>query len=633
MLKFDRVPHPKGANKIGPKNSNVQYFSGTEFEKIDTLVRETIQNPLDNIFDPSKPVVIEFKEIMIPTSEIPCIKDIKDTIDALLVELENLKRTTGGQIEKYLEFYSKSKERLNNNHILSLKISDFNTIGLLGSRNDNNSNLGRFLGSTGYFDDGSSGGGSGGLGKFAPFGSSAVNFCFYSSKNTNGEYIYYGWGNNFYHKIDEKEYLGEINIGDNNDVLKLSNSYPNGFLSERTSHGTDVFIIGQQQNFESKWIDQVSKAVVRNFFGAIIDEKLIVKVVNINNETNLIDSSSISNYLHLFDSNQRISMYTSIPADKFILECIDSYQNGEVFNSLETEIKTPILGECEVRIIQNDEYSKIFSYIRGPKMLIFLKKLNYGDLPYTGVFCCKSDEGNKYLRNIEDSHHKAWNFESTGINKKINNEIKNFIKFCITEVASHESDDSFGLAGTNLFSFGTSRKSSSGSSSNGVTEEETSIIYPKNSFSSKSSTSFKFGGIVVVDKEGKRKKIEPKKPKYQKPNLEPKPQSNQEPRAKRRYSVGDFKAMIFKNDSIENEYHLFIKSDIMTDIRNISFSIPGAEGISFITSISDYKGNVVSRDVTYKESENVFENFEINKGQNKFVVKTKFNNKVEILIK
>jgi hypothetical protein len=633
MLKFNRIPYSEGANRIGPKNSNVQYFSGTEFEKIDTLVRETIQNPLDNILDNANPVVIEFEEIMIPTNEIPCVEDIRDTMDALLVELENLKRTTGGQIDKYLEFYSKSKERLNNKHILSLKISDYNTIGLLGSRNDNNSNLGRFLGSTGYFDDGSSGGGSGGLGKFAPFGSSAVNFCFYSSKNINNEYIYYGWGNNFHHKIKGKEYLGEINIGDTNDVLKQAYPYQSGFLSERTEHGTDVYIIGQQQNFESKWIDLVSKAVVRNFFGAIIDEKLIVNVKNINNETNLIDYSTISNYLNLFDPNQRIPTYTSIPADKYILECIDSYQNGNVFNSLETTVKTPTLGECEVRILQNDEYSKIFSYIRGPKMLIYLKKLNYGDLPYTGVFCCKSEEGNKYLRNIEDSHHKAWNFESTGINKKINTEIKDFIKYCVTEVASHASDDSFGLAGTSLFSFGTSRKSSSGSTNNGVTEEETSIIYPKNTSSSKSSTNFKFGGIVVVDKDGKRKKIEPKKPKYQKPNLDPKPISNQEPRAQRRYSVGDFKAMIFKNDSIPNEYHLFIKSDIMTDIRNISFSIPGADGISFITSISDDKGNTVSRDTTYKESENVFENFEINKGQNKFIVKTKFNNKVEILIK
>ena len=82
-----------------------------------------------------------------------------------------------------------------------------------------------------------------------------------------------------------------------------------------------------------------------------------------------------------------------------------------------------------------------------------------------------------------------------------------------------------------------------------------------------------------------------------------------------------------------NEYHLFIESHVNTDVRNIKFSIPGAEGISFIDEIFYKNGVIVHRDKAFKESENVFENFEISKGLNRFVVKTKINNKVEILIK
>ena len=635
MLKFNRVAYSTGANKLGPKNSNVQYFTGTEYEKIDTLVRETIQNPLDNVLDDSCPVEIVFEEMFIPNTDIPFLDEMKSTIEALLIELKELKKTEGGQIDRFIKYYDEAKIRLNNQNVFTLKVSDYNTIGLIGSRNDRSSNLGRFLGSTGYFDDGSTGGGSGGLGKFAPFGSSAINFCFYSSFNISEEYLYYGWGNNFYHKIDGKEYLGEINIGDIDDVLKLNRPFASGFLSERKKKGTDVFILGHQTNFQEEWIDLMVVATIRNFFGSVIDNKLSVKIINAKNEIKIINSITISEYLHLFDKEQRIQKAKGIPADKFILECIEAYQKGTIFNSLNTPVGTPILKECEIRIFNDDDFSKYFAYLRGPRMLIYIKKSSLGDLPYSGVFCCKSEEGNKLLRNIEDSHHKDWNFENHGEQKKIKGEINEFIKYCINEVASHDSEDSFGLYGTSIFSIGSSRESESGNETAGVTEKETSIIYPKNSFKSKKTTTLAYGGEVVVDKDGRIKKIEPKKPKYKKPLLSPEDELDKDNKInpKRQYTVSDFKAMIFKNDSVENEYHLFIHANFNTDIRNISFSIPGADGISFIKSIENENGDEIARDLKFTDADNVFENFELNTGRNKFVVKTKFNQKVEILIK
>ncbi len=369
---------------------------------------------------------------------------------------------------------------------------------MIGSRNDQGTNLGRFLGGTGFFDDSSTGGGSGGLGKFAPFGSSSLNFCFYSSLNTKGEYVYYGWGNNFYHEINGKEYQGEINIGDHDDVLKLSKPFPYGFLSERTQEGTDVFILGHNTDFQDDWTKLMSTAVLRNFFGSIIDEKLTVKIINAKEEESLINANTISDYLHLFDRTKRTHNSKGIPADKYVYECIEAYRNGKVYNSLNTEVKTPTLGECEVRVILNEDFSKHFAYIRGPRMLITIKKMSAGDLPYSGVFCCISEKGNKILRNVEDSHHKEWRFENKGIQRKARKEKRDFIKYCISQEASHESEDSFGLTGTSLFSIGGSKKSKSGTESTDITEEETSIIYPKNSFSSNAKTNLKFGGVVGI---------------------------------------------------------------------------------------------------------------------------------------
>ena len=184
-----------------------------------------------------------------------------------------------------------------------LRISDYNAKGLTGAKDDVKSNLGRFLGATGYFDDGSTGGGSGGLGKFAPFGFSAVNFCFYSSHNELGEYIYYGWGDNFYHEIEGKAYMGETNVGCNGDVLKLESPYEEGFLSERKEMGTDVFVIGFKENFNTSWIELMTLSVIRNFFGSILEGKLTVKLKNFNGKKILLDTNSIKDNLDLFPKN------------------------------------------------------------------------------------------------------------------------------------------------------------------------------------------------------------------------------------------------------------------------------------------------------------------------------------------
>jgi hypothetical protein len=265
-------------------------------------------------------------------------------------------------------------------------------------------------------------------------------------------------------------------------------------------------------------------------------------------------------------------------------------------------------------------------------MLIYTKKMQFGDLSYSGVFCCKSEEGNVKIRNVEDSHHKNWPFENTGEQKKIKNEIKDFVNHCIAEVASHDSEDSFGLSGTAIFSFGgNSNNKNNGSNAGETTDDETSIIYPKKPFKNGQKNKFKYGGAIIVDKEGRRKKKEPKKPPYNKPD-DPKPSPKPNPNNKRNYRVSDFKAQIFKNDATQSEYHLFIESDKFITIRNIFFSIPGADAISFIDSINDEFGNTVLRDGKFKDYDNAFENIELQKGINKFIVQTKFNKKVEILI-
>jgi hypothetical protein len=634
LLKFQRTPHPENYPSSGPKNATMQYFSGEDVETLDSLVREVIQNSLDHPLDKSAPVKINFKEFYILTKEIPCIVEISETIDALIQELERLKKEDGGQVSKLLEYYNSAKESVLKDEILALKISDYNTKGLRGSLNDETTILGRFLGGAGYFDDASNGGGSGGLGKYAPFKFSSINFCYYSSFNIDKEFLYYGWGNNFNHTIDGVEYMPITSVGASNDVLKLKEPYKSGFLSKRKTEGTDVFVLGQQEHFDENWIDLMTKSVLRNFFGAIIDNNLTVEINNREGKSVNINSSNILDYISLLDKNMKRSPTKNLPPERNTYESITAYSEGVLFNSLETKVKTPILGECEVRIIQNDDFSKYFTYMRGPKMLIYSQKLRHGDLPYTGVFTClDSDgfEGNKLLRNIEDSHHKNWPFKNSGEERKIKREISGFISYCIEEVASHESEDSFGLKGVGLFVAGDGSNQTNGDETTDVTDKETSVIYPKSTPPDTKTTKIKREVVIQVDGNGKRKKTEPLKPRYKKTgkgSRVPKKDSDK----KREYNVSEFDAQIFKNDLIDNEYHLYVNSNTNTDVAKLKLTINKAGGISFIDEIKDENNNIIERNDDFKESDNAFKNLNLLKGVNKFIVKTKMNNKLEIII-
>ena len=634
-MKFYKIKHPIGGAKRGPKDANIQYFNGDYEEKIDILVRETIQNPLDHPLNEG-PVRIVFKQRYVKTDQIPFREDLLSTLRSLKDQITEYKQSEEGIAAEFEKFYIKAVKSLENVKIGVLQISDYNTTGLTGSRSDLKSDIGRFLGGVGWWDDSSSGGGSGGLGKFAPFRFSGVNFCLYSSFNIEQEYVYYGWGTNFYHKYDGKEYTGETiwgeQLGNDFDVVKSNNPYSDGFLAERREHGTDVFSLDfiKDKQDSVDWQKEVVKSVVRNFFGAIIDKKLIVEVEEYNKARVIIDHESIESNLDLFNPDD-FSSSKDYLADGYIVESVQCYLNGQMFESSSDETKS--LGRCFIRIIQDDSHSRHFTFMRGPRMLIKSERIRNGDLGFSGVFVCDSLEGNKILRRLEDSHHKNWKFESSA-DKNVKKEITSFIKRVVEEVAKFDNPDEFSISGTSLLAFG--GNSNEGSSGEPGTEEhieESAVVIPKNVVTTRIKSS-DFSGEIKINKDGKTKAIKPKKPKYQKPKKGGAP--SEKSKKNREYKVDDFKALIFKNDEIECEYHLFIFSEKNSNIRTISFDMVGGEDgmrdISFIESITDSEGNQLNRDTRPGFSINTFENFDLAEGENKFTVKLKFNKKVQILI-
>ncbi len=636
-MRFHKVKHPVGGAKRGPKDANIQYFNGDYEEKIDILVRETIQNPLDHPLNADEPIKIVFKQRYIATDEIPNKSELLETLKALLSQIKLHKQSNTGIAAEFQKFYEEAVKKLTLDNICILQISDYNTTGLTGSRSDMKSDIGRFLGGVGWWDDSSSGGGSGGLGKFAPFRFSGINFCLYSSFNTNKEYVYYGWGTNFYHQVGREQYTGEAIMGKeiagDFDVVKLNKPLTSGFLSDRKELGTDVFAIDFIKDKQGiiEWRKEMARATIRNFFGAIIDKKLIVEIEEYGKDKIAIDSDNIKSHLDLFKSAE-FNNAKDYLADGFTVEAVNCYSNGNQYESDPNE--TPTLGKCFIKIIQDDELSRYFTFMRGPRMLIKIEKVRYGDLAFSGVFVCDSKEGNDVLRILEDSHHRDWNYESAS-DKKVRKEITDFIKRVVELVAKFDNPDEFTISGSKLLSIGgNSSKSDSGKNGEGEQDEEAAIVIPKNVSTTKVKST-DFGGEYKIDGKGRKKKTKPKKERYKKPNDGGIPPSAP-PKKNREYRVDDFNAMIFKNDAVESEYHLFIDSSKVSDIRSISFEILGGDSsmrdISFIEAIFDQNGVALERDTRPGSSINSFENFSLIPGKNQFIVRMKFDKKVQLLI-
>ena len=82
------------------------------FDKIDILVRETIQNPLDNPSNNGKPIRIKFKQDYINVSEIPCKNELLETMNALYKSIESYKKSEKGIADEFTEYYKNAVNSL-----------------------------------------------------------------------------------------------------------------------------------------------------------------------------------------------------------------------------------------------------------------------------------------------------------------------------------------------------------------------------------------------------------------------------------------------------------------------------------------------------------------------------------------
>ena len=168
---------------FGIADSGVETFKGTPMK---SLAREICQNSLDANDQSGQPTKIEFKAFRIAPSDIP---DFEGLYDALKRSLEFWSSQTTDRAKNFFETALSAAE---NAEITCLRISDYNTTGLTGAREEYNSPWCNLTKSSGASDKSGSNGGSFGIGKYAPFACSVFRTVFYSTLDSADQSAYQG---------------------------------------------------------------------------------------------------------------------------------------------------------------------------------------------------------------------------------------------------------------------------------------------------------------------------------------------------------------------------------------------------------------------------------------------------------
>ena len=378
-------------NVKGPNNPTMMSFKDEDFH---SLVRESIQNSLDAVDDPSKPVVVSFNCRSFNGLEYPSFFELKKHIEGCLTQFPVQGKPLYGPMLDHFED-DKFKQQ-----IYFLRITDSNTKGMTYVPNDDKSGFYRFI-SEGVAQDKKDAGGAFGFGKNAFWSLSPINTVFVSSKNKEGERCFAGISKLCTHSVDGQLLVPYGKYTSNGDVVLKEDEIPETFFPKET--GTQVFVLGL--NFKSSDEEPLVKAVLRNFWMAIYKNKLVVKV-----EKTIIDKEHLSDLMSAnFDlENPGLDKNYEYNPRVFYDIVTKAEENEDDYKIIEE----PVLmdgKDCNSRLyihLKKDAEGQ-FVFMRRQMMTIYTERKKCKSAE--GVFVCDSEDGNRFLRELEDYTHSSWN--------------------------------------------------------------------------------------------------------------------------------------------------------------------------------------------------------------------------------
>lgn len=410
----------EGGRDSGFHDAGVETFKGN----IDRyLARELIQNSLDARFDFQKPVQVKFELLELKRDEVPDIKGLAATFERCAEYWTHQKKAKA--------FFERAEGLAVAKTITTMKVSDFNTTGVIGSDSDRKKDFYNLIRCAGASSKTGDEGGSFGIGKNAPFAASLMRTVLYSTYNRDKEYAFIGVAMLVSHLVDgvTRQPTGYLGAKDGKSV-RLKADIPSSFL--RTKLGTDLFMLGFPK--QKSWQNDLVYSVLENFWPAIDLGDLVVTVGD-----QEISRANLDGLLTSFSGQEEFSAHLYYKAYK---------DAALTFPADLNELKNVTL---YLSTGENDLPKRV-AMIRRPGMVVFTKQFR-SVMPFCGVFMCRNEVGNKLLRDMEPPRHDNWDADhpEKGDNKKIESEYVHFIRDSIKNLLPDDKSKVISVPGLSRF--------------------------------------------------------------------------------------------------------------------------------------------------------------------------------------
>lgn len=376
-------------------------------DPLSSFAREIVQNSIDAKREDREKVIVEFKPFVLNQSDLP---DRHTLINGFYNVLENWKsktKTKENDLRRMREMYDLVKQE----KIESIRVSDFNTTGLVGvNQNDEESPFYALTKGDGVSFKGGTSGGSKGIGKYASFVVSELHTIFYSTVTITNEYGYMGkallpsgiyinpktlekteglktTGDWFYSKTERN-----LAIKDN---LVLDRTFKR--LDDQT--GTDLYILGFKK--EDNWKETMIVKILESFSVAIIRDQLEVRIDEI-----ILNSKTIGTIIENLTIRKSSVDYKVIKSQYDLLTSEETYK---------VPITIPNYGTVDLFVLshskeESDIASRRCVMVRYPYMKI-RDYTRINQMPFSAMAIIEDNKINEILRKFENPEHTDWFFK------------------------------------------------------------------------------------------------------------------------------------------------------------------------------------------------------------------------------
>ena len=406
----------------GIGDSGIETFKGTP---IKSLAREICQNSLDACVSSDTPVNIEFRVFDIDSAQTPDCKSLENAL-MRAQDFWSLQRTNKARV-----FFKTALSVIRSSKITCLRISDFNTTGLTGSREEYNSPWCNLTKSQGASDKSGANGGSFGIGKFAPFACSALRTVIYSTSDRDGMCAYQGISRLTSFKNEKNEItqgMGFYGNANNAPVLDSQFSLDPNYSRDDSNHGTDIFILGFTDNDD--WKAQMIASILDGFLYAVYSGMLTVDVDGV-----IVNKDTLPELMGTYKP------YFQNHADEYYQVLID--EKARVFEK-ELSREPDLAGKLTLKMLIMSGFHRRVAMIRQTGMKIKDKGNISGLIPFAGVLYIEGDAINSYLRSLENPQHLEWEIERADNKaqaRRLLTDLTKFIKSCLDEMKNDDSEE------------------------------------------------------------------------------------------------------------------------------------------------------------------------------------------------